>query len=164
MNGERTGSTVLEAIVALGILSVVGTALVSGAVAGIGVGADAKRAAAEAAEVLMLDDAVRRYAVRIRVPYWDHRAPTTGDAGNFAVKWLDGAAEAELRLREENGRIVIEADGQTVSFPGCAEAEFAAVGDERGAVKGVEVKTVLNGRQLRIVAPFGAAALAGGAP
>lgn len=164
---NEAGSTTIEALVALLILSIAGAALVAGSSGGIAAAVRAQRAAKNATTVLRLDDTVRRAALRVRLPYWDRSAASAlaaSGAGSLSVPWFDGVAAETLRLSVEGENLTVEGGGVTTTISGLRNiaAEFIAGADE--AVKGIDLRCEIGGRQVHVVAPFGAVPLAKGAP
>lgn len=170
---NEAGSTTIEALVALLILSIAGAALVAGSSGGIAAAVRAQRAAKDATTVLRLDDVLRRAALRVRLPYWDRSAASaaTGTqtgagtaAGALSVPWFDGVAAETLRLSVEGEKLTVEDGGVTTTFSGLRNiaAEFIVGADD--SVSGIDLRCEIGGRQVHVVAPFGAVPLAKGSP
>jgi type II secretory pathway pseudopilin PulG len=162
------GSTTIEALVALLILSIAGAALVAGTSGGIAAAVRAQGAAKDATTVLRLDDAVRRAALRVRLPYWDRSAVASAvaeagaaaGAGALTVPWFDGVADETLRLSIEGETLKVESGGTTTIFSGMQNTAAKFITEKDDSVKGIDLRCEIGGRQVHIVAPFGAVPMA----
>ena len=153
---NETGSTTIEALVALFILSIAGAALVAGARGGIASAAGAQRAAKSSISILRLDDAVRRAANRVRIPYWGYSVPVVDEGQTLSIPWYDGDPTLTLRLSLSADTVLLETGEEKYTFTGTQNVKQDLVLDRGGSVKGIDLQYEINGRQIRVLAPFGA--------
>jgi type II secretory pathway pseudopilin PulG len=156
---NEAGSTTIEVLVALIILSIAGAALIAGSRSGISAAAGAQRAAVSSISILRLDDAVRRAALRVRIPYWDRSVKIVDEGQTLAIPWFDGDPAMTLSLGMVADTIVLETGGEKSSFTGIKNAKQEFIRDEAGSVKGIDLRYEIDGRELHVLASFGAFAL-----
>jgi hypothetical protein len=132
-NEGEEGSTALEALIAIALLSVALGTLVAGSRGGIAALGRVRTAAEEAAAVLRADDALRSAAARVRIPYWARAAEPEAEDGRLSVPWCDGKADGWLVLSSGEDGLNIAGGGDALRFPASADARFAVIrgGGER---------------------------------
>lgn len=158
--GREAGSTTLEALLAVAILAVAGSALLSSLGTGLPVAAAAAQASRAASELLLADDAFRREVGRVRVPLWERGAlPRSGEAMT-EIGWYGGVRGGVLSFsdRGEAG-FAISSGEAALSFPRIRDARVLAALPRQGVPQALELRFVLDGRGYAVIAPLGSAPL-----
>jgi len=157
---NERGSTILEVVVALFILSTLGI----GAWYAVGVSlrlADRLREKMLAnVRLLQLDDRLRGLAGRVYLPYW---APDgivqTGD-GALSVPYLDGDPKKELNLTFREGTLSVSDGEMSTHYTGFPHVELSAATNDSSHQYGISVQLEgKDGRRVLITARFGATPL-----
>lgn len=154
------GSSVLEVLVTVLLLSALGLALWSGVSAGVRLGSRVLRDTLAAARMVQLDRLIRQGALRVRTPFW-HAGPVeeTGP-GWLRVSWVDGEpSEGMILERRERLLIVHVRQAPPVAFGPFTLLDFGLYRDAAGQARGIRVSVVAAGGDADdprvILAPFG---------
>ncbi len=158
--GGETGSTALEALVALALLTIACTAIAVGARGGISSLRRAQTNAIASSSALRLDDAVREEAAKIRFPYWRKGIDIDEFESSVSVPWYGGDEEKRLILSIRDETFALSGGECSRTIAGMRNGFIAAVKNGSGEPIGLEVRGTLGGRDIRVFAPFGSILLA----
>ena len=100
------GSTILEILVTVMLLSVLGFALWAGAGGGARLVRQTLRRTLEAARTAELDLHLRRAALRVRAPYWSAGSEVEVGPGWLRATWVDGEPDQAVLL-ERRGHLLL---------------------------------------------------------
>jgi type II secretory pathway component PulJ len=141
VDGE-TGFALAEVMAALALLSVLGFVVASGFMAGDHGLRRVSDGARKNAELLQLDAAVRAYAQRVLTPYWRSAPQVAFTPGAVAVSYLDGSADAVMRVVFKDGVLTVGDASENVRFDGVQDAkmEIAPARDQGAAVLRLTVR------------------------
>lgn len=159
---DETGSTALEALIAIAVISIAGIALVAGSRNGLAAIAKAESAATDSSKILRIDDALRAAASEVRIPYWARGVELTTDGRTVSVPWYGGHAAEKLQISIAERSIVLKAGDATRNLSGVADARLAVARNTEGAVAGIELVFKMRDSEVRVLAPFGSAAIMNG--
>lgn len=160
---HEEGSTALEALIAIAVISIAAVALVAGARNGLSVITKAESSARDSAKVLRIDDALRSAASRVRVPYWARGTELESDGQQVTIPWYEGLRGSALTISLGNETLTIAEGATSRVFPDVPGARLALVNNPAGAVSAIELRYASRRGEIRVLAPFGAAALMNGA-
>jgi hypothetical protein len=153
---SESGSTLLEAIVALAIISILGVGAWNAVGAAIRISGKINEKTMENARILQLDDALRDLAARIRAPYWVSKHAVAMEAGNARVPYLDGDPDKAFTLSFLDGVITLDDGVRVMRFSGFARAAFSAAENEESGVYGLTMElSTKDGRAVSMTARFG---------
>lgn len=170
MRGD-SGSTFVEVLAALAVLSVIGAVLwFSGGTAADGL-QRAVRVRRVAVETLRFQRSLSRYAERVRPPYWMGECFAEGIDGldqQIRVAYLDRREAAWLEVANGSRGLFIEtSDGDSLRFPRLRASEIFLL-SEAGVAYGIAVLVSPESAEadaIPVVAGFGATTVpSAGAP
>ena len=161
-NSGEEGATALEALIAIALLSVALGSLVAGSRGGIAALGRVRTTAEETAAILRADDALRSAAARVRIPYWARDAEPETEDGRLSVPWYEGKADRKLVLSSGADGLAIAGGEDLRRVPGIADARLSVLRGREGQAAGIEAAFVLRGREVRVAAAFGSAAVGQG--
>lgn len=156
---DESGSTALEALIAIAVIAVAGAALVAGTRLGLSSSVASGQAGTAAAGILRFDDALRSAALRVRIPYWSTALRIEPDQTGCAVPWVDGNPSRYLTLAASSDFLELSIDGETRRFSSVLDAKFRIISRDGNVPAGLRVDYTIGGRKLTCVARFGAAAI-----
>lgn len=158
----ETGSTVIEALMALLLIALaLGAAFasVSGGLRSIGSSGGTIK---NAATLLRFDDALRNAALDVRVPYWEGDSAVTPDGAGGAVGFWQGTRNEALRLGMDGNGAFLENPSGRRNFPKVELLSVGPLADSSGRERGLRVSYRIGEREFSTEALFGAAGI--GAP
>jgi prepilin-type N-terminal cleavage/methylation domain-containing protein len=160
--GNERGSTLLEVIIALAILSLIGIGAWTAASVSLRTAARSHARILSGARLLQLDDSIRALAARVRPPYWLPDPAVTLDGGKMRVASLDGDPGKSLDLVFDNGVLALDAGGEPTRFSGLRNASFAPALDADGHIDGIRLELEAGpGTRAIIIARFGGTPIRG---
>jgi hypothetical protein len=162
--GSEGGSTLLEVIVGLLVLSLIGLGAWSAASVSLRTVGRTGDAIRLRTRVLQVDDRLRGLSARVRTPYWMPEHLVALEGGRLSVGCLDGDLGKSLVV-EFSGGILSISDGDGMSrFSGFTGAELAPARDESQRVIGIRLQLKTAAEQpVTIVTRFGGVPLWSGA-
>jgi len=153
---NEQGSTILEVLIALVILTTLG--MVTWHAAGVSLrlaGRLHERVRARS-RLLQLDDALRGLAGRVCPPYWAPSHLIKTDENTLRVAYLDGDPAKNLILTVQKDCLVMNDQKNIVRYPGFASVELSPAVDREQREFGIAVRLVQEGRQpVSIIVPIG---------
>lgn len=164
------GSSVLEALVTVLLLSALGLALWSGVSAGVRLGNRVLRDTVQAARMVRFDRLIRQEARRVRTPFWEAGPVEDTGPGWLRVSWVDGEPAEGLTLERRERLLVVRVrQAPPLVFGPFAQLDFGLYRDTAGQARGLRVSVVAPGGDADdpqvIVAPFGGSPISiGGGP
>jgi hypothetical protein len=154
-NSEH-GSTILEVMIALAILSALALGAWSAVGASLRLSGRQRERVRESADLLAADDALRGLALRVRPPFWGPPAPTQVGPDELVVPFLDGDPRKSLHVAFRDGTLLLGDGAATAAFTGFTSGAVAPAVDAAGTVYGLSIElTRADGRTVTIVARFG---------
>ena len=161
------GSTVMEVLVTVLLLSVLGLALVSGVGAGVRLVRRTLRDTLVVAKLAQVDRRLREAALRVRTPYWEAGPDAESGPGWLRVAWVDGEPGEAVILEDRDGLLVVRVrEEPPAAFGPFAGLAFELFRDAGGRLAGLQVSLASApdpARPLLILAPFGGSPLLRGA-
>ena len=162
MSSDRNerGSTILEVVAALAVLSALGIGAWHAAGVSLRLAARLKATIAADARMLQLDDGLRGLAGRVLLPYWAPDGIVRVAEGELSVPWLDGDSSKCMSLEFQEGVLVL-GDGETcMRYRDFQRVDFSPAVDDEHHQYGVSVQGEnADGRRFRITARFGSTPL-----
>jgi hypothetical protein len=158
--GNEGGSTILEVVVAMFILSTLGFGAWHAVGVSLRLAAKFKEEMLTTVRLLQLDDRLRGLAGRVYLPYWAPDGIVQIGDGVLSVPYLDGDVTKELSLTFREGILFIN-DGQALTqYPGFPRADFSSATDDGHHQYGLTVALEgKDGKSVLITARFGATPL-----
>lgn len=107
-NNSDSGISTIEALVAVAILAIAGTALLGGTSGAMSALLKAKTAGITAIAILKTDEVLRTKTGNILIPFWEKNV--TIDVGNIPadIPWYEGIAISFLKVYAKDGVVCIE--------------------------------------------------------
>lgn len=153
---REAGTTTIEALVAIAIVSLMGAVLLSGAGGGIRAARRAVEAASHASTLLRADDSLRAACSRVLVPYFE-RAPFIGGSGaSIQISWYGGKKDALLRVFGEDGALVVSVPGASFRLPSVTDVAAEPFAPSKGSPRAVRFTYTVGNREYVTIAPLGA--------
>jgi hypothetical protein len=160
----ESGSTLLEAIVALTIISILGIGAWNAVGVSIRIAGRIREKAIENVHVLQLDDALRELASRVRAPYWAPEQKVETEAGTARVSNLDGDAEKSFTLAFQDGVLTVDDGNRVLRFTEFSRVDFSAATDEKLGNYGLTMDlSTKDGRAFSMTARFSGLPIRNGA-
>ncbi len=160
---SEAGSTVLEVIITLFILSIIGAGVWQGVSVSLRLISRFHDRILMSARVLELDDKLRDLALRVRAPFWMSGQAVTSEAGALSVSYLDGDPAASLKLSFVDGVLSIGETGRTQRYTDFRRADFSPALDAEKNVYGISVALeAKDGEKISITARFGSTPMGSG--
>ena len=135
-----SGFTYLEILVALSVLVLVVFVVFRGFSGASRLIEKTNSVSGETARVLQMNESVRKYIGKVRIPFWenDPYLEPTG-IGVLVLPFLDGDSADELKLYCENEVFLMESSqtGVIMSIQGFDHLEWESLSDEKGRTVGV---------------------------
>lgn len=159
--GSEDGSTFIEVLAAVAILSVVAAVLwfaTDSARSGLRSAVETRGAVAAA---LRFRESVLRYAERIQPSYWADELAVEQSDGGMRIHHLDGDREGWLHLETADGIVITTSSGEIDAFPR-VRAGVIEVLESGGISYGLSIAIADLGEELTIAAPFGATVVRAG--
>jgi hypothetical protein len=157
------GSTFVEVLVALAVLSLLAVGAWNAAAVSLRLASSIRARVLEASRLLELDDRLRGLAVRVRTPYWAAGHVMALSDGACRVAWLDGDPGKCLSLDFRAGLLSVGDGENALVYPGLRRAGFFAAMDAEGHPFGLSVELeTREGRQLSVMVRFGGTPVRGG--
>jgi hypothetical protein len=159
---SESGSTLLEILAALLVISILGLGIWNGVAACLRLTTRFHDAALRSSELLRLDDRLRALAQRVRIPYWvpDHLIESAD--GELHIAYLDGDPSKSMALKFSQGTLIVEGGETSARYSDIASAAFSPAADPAGEVYGLTVSVEeKGGTPVTITARFGSAPLSG---
>ncbi|MGO9307793.1 MAG: type II secretion system protein J [Spirochaetia bacterium] len=149
------GSTILELLVALLVISALGVGAWHAAGVSLRMAHRLRHSLTAGARLLQLDDALRDLAASVIPPYWAPEQLVEASDTGLTVPYLDGCADRSLVMRFENGVLHL-GDGQHwIQYSGLQSVTFSAA-TEGQLHYGVTVRLEwTGGRSAVMTARFG---------
>lgn len=161
------GSTVLEVLATVLLLSVLGLALASGVGAGVRLVRRTLRDSLAVARLAQVDRRLRQAALRVRTPLWESGPDTEAGPGWLRVAWVDGEPGEAILLEDRDGLLVVRVrEEPPAAFGPFAGLAFDLFRDAEGGLAGLQVSLAPAedpADPLVILAPFGGSPLLRGA-
>ena len=137
------GSSVLEVLVTVLLLSALGFALWSGVSADVRLARRALRDTLAAARTVQLDRVLRQAALRVRTPFWEAGPIGETGPGWLRVSWLDGEPSEGMTLERRNGLLIVHVrEDAPAAFGPFAEVRFGLYEGAAGQPRGLRVSVV----------------------
>ena len=160
---REDGSTLLEVIVALVILSLLGVGAWNAAAASLRLMSRFHDKAISGARLLELDDRLGDLAGRVRTPFWMSAHVVTTEGGGFGVSYLDGDPTRSLTLGFQDGVLSVGDAVTTYRYTDFTSASFSPAEDDSKNVFGVTVTLAAkDGQDVAITARFGSTPMGSG--
>ncbi len=158
---SENGSTILEVMVALLVLSLLGMGAWNAAAVTLRHAALMHKRVRENAGLLQMDEMLRGMAVRIRAPFWAGEHALEIKDGEAAVPYMDADPAKRLILSFRQNVFSIGDGETTVPYPGYTGASFSEARDNNDRICGVTVELEAgDGERVSITARFGSMPLA----
>jgi type II secretory pathway pseudopilin PulG len=149
----------LEAVVALAVLSIFGGAVMAVSSGGMRAIDRAHAASASASTLLGMDDAIRRAAGRVRIPYWERRASVVRSDAGASIAYFDGEAASTLELDWKGKSLNVSTPEGKQSFSPVEDVRVDPLLASTGELRGMTIDFSIRGKRYAITAHFGGVAL-----
>jgi hypothetical protein len=156
---DQGGFALIEAIVALGLLSIVGGAAMAFAFVGMRSIEACYGHSASAAALSAMDDCFRKSALAVRIPYWERGAGAELDSKGVSIPYLEGEEDSRLEIGWKEKALSLSAFGEKRTFRAIEEPRIDILKSARGAEVGLKLEFTLRGKRYSIAAFFGEAPL-----
>jgi type II secretory pathway pseudopilin PulG len=154
--GSERGSTLLEVIVALLVLSLIGIGAWSAASVSLRTARRTHDGILTGSRLLQLDDRTRDLAGRVLTPFWMTDPEVTLDGTKMSVAYLDGDPGKSFSLEFSDGVLTLTDGDQPTRFGGFQGVEMAPALDADKHIIGVRLDLQTGpGRRTTIIARFG---------
>jgi hypothetical protein len=160
---NERGTTILEILVALLILSSLGIGAWHAAGVTLKMAGRIRSSLTAGARLLQLDDQVRSAARRIRPPFWAPGKLVEVTDTTVTVPYLDGKREKSISITFRDGILTVDDGTHTVPYTGFAKAVFEAETDGQNE-NGIALRLEEGGKPIVIDARFGGTPVAGMSP
>ncbi len=156
------GSTLLEVMVALAIISILGVGAWTVVGTAIRISGRINERALENARVLQLDDSLRDFCGRVRPPFWTPGQAVEETEDGLKTAYLDGEAEKAFTLGFRDGALLLEDGAASMRFTDFTDAKASPASNDSG-VYGITLDlTAKSGSRYSITARFGGLPIANG--
>jgi type II secretory pathway pseudopilin PulG len=156
LEGSERGSTLLEVIIAILILSLIGIGAWSAASVSLRTARRTHDGILTGSRLLALDDRTRDLAGRVLTPYWMADPEVTLDGSKMSVAYLDGDPGKSFGLEFTNGVLTLTDGDQFTRFAGFQSVEMTPALDADKHIIGVRLDLQSGpGRRTAIIARFG---------
>jgi prepilin-type N-terminal cleavage/methylation domain-containing protein len=109
-NNREDGFTLLEALAAMGVISIVLTVLALAFTSSAAALEKSKDTLIFGVKLLRADSLIRNRVGAIAVPYWENLVPEAGSS-SLTIPWYRGKHDAKLRLSAEDHALILETEG-----------------------------------------------------
>ena len=162
-----SGSSVLEVLVTVLVLTALGAALWSGVTVAVRLAQRTLRSSFEAARVVQLDRFLRRAALRVHSPFWLTGPDVESGPDWLRVAWVDGEPSEGITLERRGDLLILHARRDPpVVFGPFSSPQFSLYADGEGRARGLRVSVAPRSdpeHPVVILAPFGGSTVAAGA-
>ncbi|HVP19748.1 MAG TPA: hypothetical protein VMU36_12180 [Spirochaetia bacterium] len=156
------GSTILEVLVALFILSSLGIGAWQAVSVSQRISARIRDAILRGSRLIRLDDQLRGLAARVLPPYWAPDEIVEIGNGTLKVAFLDGEPSKSLMVTFQKEVLVINDDAIATPYPDFRRVAFSAARDKENHPYGVTLEaTQKDGSSIVITARFGGTPVTG---
>lgn len=153
---SESGSSLIEVIAALLIMSIVGMGIWNSVAAGLRISGRIGDSVRAGTVLLSLDDRLRELASRVRIPFWSKDYLVESSADEMRVAWLDGDPAKSIIMKRDGDALVIDDGTAPRRYKGMASIAFSAASSDQGGVYGITVTVEGPGFTRReITAAFG---------
>ncbi len=153
---SESGSSLIEVIAALLIMSIVGMGIWNSVAAGLRISGRIGDSVRAGSMLLSLDDRVRELASRVRIPFWSKDYLVESSADEMRVAWLDGDPAKSVVMKRSGDTLVIDDGTEPRRFKGISSMSFSAASTGQGGVYGITITVEGSGFTRReITAAFG---------
>ncbi len=153
---NENGSTILEVLVALFILSSLGLGAWQAVGVSLRLAARLREAMQEGARLIQLDDRVRELAARIRPPYWAPEGIMEIGDGTVTVPYLDGDSSKNFTMTFRKGVLVVGDGVASMQYPDFQGVAFSPATGKEGRPLGIRMEAAgKDGKTCVIWARFG---------
>ena len=158
---NESGSTIIEVVVALFILSSLGIGAWHAVGVSLRLAGRLRDGMLANIRLLQLDDRLRGLAGRVYLPYWAPDGIVRMGDDALSVPYLDGDPKKELNVTFREGILTVGDDRMSTRYAGFQHVELSAATDDSNHQCGVSVllDSSRDGKPVRIVARFGATPL-----
>jgi hypothetical protein len=139
-NDREDGFTLLEALAAMGVITVVLTLLAMALPSSIAALGKSRDTLIFGVKLLRADSLIRNRVGAIAVPYWENLVLDAG-ISSLTIPWYQGKPGAKLRLSAEDNALILEIEG-------AGDGERVTVID---GLDGVELSVLRDDKQI----PYG---------
>ncbi len=154
--GTERGSTLLEVIIAMVVLSLIGVGAWSAAAVSLRAARRTHAGILAGSRLLRLDDRIRDLAGRVLTPYWMPDPEVTLAGGTMSVSGLDGDPGKTFGLSFQDGVLTVAEGEQSTRWGGFKGAELSPALDKDQHIIGVRLDLQTGpGAHTVIVARFG---------
>lgn len=155
---NEKGSTILEVLVALFILSSLGIGAWQAVGVSLRLSSRLRDAMLAGSRLIQLDDRIRELAARVLPPYWapDHIAKIGN--GTVSVPYLDGDLSKNFTMSFKKGMLAVGDGVTSTQYPDFQSVTFSPATDKESHSFGIRVEaTGKDGKPVVISARFGGA-------
>jgi hypothetical protein len=161
----ESGSTMVEVIAGMALISFLGLAVWSATAASLRAASRVVAGATASARLLLLCDSLRDRTGRVRPPWWETSPEVEEGSGPVEVRGVDGDPRTFLRVSFSSGRVTLEGGGPPASFPGFESFAARSFRDATGGVAGIAfVLHPLSREPMTVLCRFGSRELLGRGP
>lgn len=107
---RNDGFTTVELLVAIALISIAGAALYAGLSVAVRTLGKADRTVKTAAQVAVIDNALRSHIGRIAIPFWETKYTGEITPETARIAWLDGIGDRSLSIKHADGRLTLTLD------------------------------------------------------
>lgn len=156
---DDSGFTMLEAAVALALLSAFGGLVATLASGGTRAIERAHEASAAASALLGSEAAIRGAASRVRIPYWERKASLRKTERGFSIPYYEGDPALRLELGRDEKSLYIATAGEARRFASVEALGIDPLVASTGELRGMAVALSIGGSRYLVAARFGQGAL-----
>jgi hypothetical protein len=160
MSKHEEGSTILDTLMALGIIGLVGViilSLLSSSVKGI---ERARENLNFGVKLLMVDELIRLNMMMINIPYWDRMAALIRDNNYIEIPWFSGKSRSYLRFFWDEHSLGMESGNDKREetwflLEDLDHADVSVLFNEQKLPYGLDIAYTYNGTEYHTKASFG---------
>lgn len=167
-NNSQWGFTLMETLIAMGIVSLILTILTVSLSSSAAVMEKSKDRALFGIKLLRADSLIRDRMGAVAVPYWETPVLETGET-SMTIPWYQGERDGYVRLLTDKDTLIMETDDKQkkerlVLISGLDGIDLSVLRDDRHIPYGIDVTYFHNRNTYHTLSVFSTSSLLGGIP
>jgi prepilin-type N-terminal cleavage/methylation domain-containing protein len=167
-NNSQWGFTLMETLIAMGIVSLILTILTVFLSSSAAVVEKSKDRALFGIKLLRADSLIRDRMGAVAVPYWETPVLETGET-SMTIPWYQGERDGYVRLLTDKDTLIMETDDKQkkerlVLISGLDGIDLSVLRDDRHIPYGIDVTYFHNRNTYHTLSVFSTSSLLGGIP
>ncbi len=115
--------------------------------------------AGSVARAALVDQAIRREAARLRIPFWARQPGCDAADSSLSLPYLDGKADESLSIHFTDGKLILEAGDEHISLNVDQLESIKPILADGGVLAGLELVYSIGGRSYSTRAPLSGVSL-----